>query len=88
MSNRKTKKASTDKVRVRMTARQVVTYDQIKELTQEEWDRLKASSEEDAADWINKDDICDGEDMEEFDAYVVGADGKAVKPEDRYEGGR
>jgi hypothetical protein len=56
-------------------------------LTEKEWDKLKASCPEDAAEWIEKSDIADSEEMEEFDAYVCGEDGKPVKPVDQYDGG-
>lgn len=75
-------------VRVRITARQVVKYDQVKEMTVEEWHRLKAMGSGDferhASGWIDTRDVDDAEDIEDIEAVVVDKDGEPVEPEDRY----
>jgi hypothetical protein len=90
MKSAKKKPAKKETVRVRVTARQMVTYDQIVELTCQEWEDFKRRSPkahtEAGGDLpLNLADIDDGYDIEpnDFEAIVVGADGKPTG--ERYE---
>ncbi len=77
-------------VRVRITASERVTYDQVVTLTPSEWEQLKAMRPKDASevlgDMLNKHD-CDGDgiDKDDFEAFVVNKDNEPVKPSDRYQ---
>lgn len=77
-------------VRVRIQARQVVHYNQIVEMSRDEWNELKESEEERAADaamgWIDTRDVYDADPVEpeDFEAIVVTDDGIPVSPRDEY----
>lgn len=83
MKAKKVQKA--DKVRVRLQARQMVTYDQVKEMTRHEWEELKKRSPVAAAEWIDLADINDSQELEDFEAFVCDEEGLPINPSDEYE---
>jgi hypothetical protein len=81
-----------EKVKIRIQTSQKVTYDQIVEMTREQWEALKATPEklmEDESrsplsDWLNFNDVLDSDDYDEPNLTVVDDDGKPVRPNDYY----
>lgn len=75
-------------IKVRVIARQVVHYKQTLSFTREDWEEFKAMDEREAGDAIGDRldlrKIYDADQIEEFEADVVGDDGSPVKPADSY----
>jgi len=77
-------------VRVLLTAKEMVHYRQVVEMTRKEWAEIKAAQPDEAAgiisDWIDKRDVHDGDgiDVDDFEAEVVDERGKPVEPADYY----
>lgn len=78
--------------RVRIQASQYVHYDQIVQMTREQWDKIKSSPERRLSAeidlWLDTSDVSHAEDIdeEEIEIFVCDESGKPVKPEDRYVG--
>jgi hypothetical protein len=78
------------RLRIHVRAEQKVHYDQVIEMSAEEWEKLKDKSPHDAAeelqDRLDLRDIYDAEplDYDEFTAVVVDKQNKPVKPSDEY----
>lgn len=77
------------KIKVRIRARQTVFYDQVVEMTKQQWKELKAEKDnrrrtDSVAGWLDLHNIDDAHDIddEDLEAEVVDDDGKALKPVD------
>lgn len=81
-----------EKVKVRIQTSQKVHYDQIVEMTRDEWEKLKATPErtmesEDMgplSELLDLKECSDWGDYDEPELTVVDDEGKPIKPEDYY----
>lgn len=84
--------ADEEKINVLIQASQTVRYSQVKKMTREEWEKIKAMPPDDAAEfiteWLDLRDVYDSDPIEgdDFEAYVVNENGDPVKPSDEYVG--
>lgn len=61
-------------MKVRIRAEQIVFYDQIKDITQEEWESLQADDDQYeilASKYIDTTDVCDVRDIEDIEIYPI-----------------
>lgn len=90
----KKKKSST--VKVRFQARCMATFDQVRELPVEQWERLKKMRAQELTgegiggigaimDYLNSDDWDGGTFEPDFEIAVVDDDGNPIKPADEWE---
>lgn len=73
---------------IRITCRQTVTYDQILEITEEDWEDLKEVTERDIesssmsplGDLLDLTDVCDGEAFRDVEMFEVGGAQRVWEP--------
>lgn len=81
-----------EKIKVRITCSERVSYDQTVEMTREEWLKLKATPERTMEDgdmsplssWLNLNEPVSGDDFLDIELDVVDDDNKPVNPPDCY----
>jgi len=75
-----------ERIRIKVSARQMVKYSQVLTLSQEEWDDFKKMSErqqgEMLGDLLDLRDVADAEPIDCFDATRIDENGNAVSPSD------
>lgn len=77
-----------EKIYVRITGRQKLSYNQIVEMNKKEWEEIKSMNENDAGQYLggflDYSNPIDSEDIEDWEADVVDENGNLIKPRDSY----